>query len=430
MSDGLNIAINAQIPPGRGFGGVEYVLVALVQALGQLDGPEQYTLITHWENADWLQPYIGPNQRTVPGPRPMERFGGSTPRALRPLAKRLHRMAVSFLGPEVLPRRPLVPVSDGFYEGLGCDVIHFPYQRFVICALPSIFNPHDLQHRHFPQFFGVEELLLRETIYTTACHHAHTVAVINEWVKGDVLRHYNPHPDKVQIIPLAVPSAPYPDPTPQKLAAVKAAYALPGVFMIYPAVTWPHKNHLRLLDALALLRDRGLRVNLICTGHQGEYYYDAIQPRLDALKLGEQVRFLGLVPAEDLRALYQLAQFLIHPTLFEASSSVIGEAWRDGLPVTCANVTALPDLVLDGAVLFDPYSVESMADAIRHMATDAHLRTTMHERGVRRLADFSWERSARAYRALYRRAAGRPLDAEEQHLLAWDWGRYPQREGE
>lgn len=426
----LKIAINAQILPTGGHGGVINVLLALLKALGQLDGPEQYTLITHWQEPDWLKPHLSPNQRIVAGPRPHERFSGRTPGPLRPLLMRLHRAALAFLGPDLVAQHPRVPVSDGYYERLGCDVIHFPYQEFTICALPSIFNPHDLQHRHFPQFFSPRELLWRETLYPTACHFAHTVPVVSQWVKDDILRQYNLHPDKVQVVPLAPPSTPFPEPSAEGLAAVRAKYDLPEAFMFYPAVTWPHKNHGRLLEAVALLRDRGILANLICTGHQSEHFTQELAPRLDALRLHDRVRFLGTVPGEDLRALYRLAQFLVIPTLFEASSSVIGEAWRDHLPVTCSNVTSLPELVLDGAVLFDPHSVESIADAIGRMTTDAGLRDTMRERGVRRIADFNWERSARAYRALYRRAAGIPLDEEEQHLLSWDWGNHPLRNGD
>ncbi|MBN2305155.1 MAG: glycosyltransferase family 4 protein [Anaerolineae bacterium] len=428
----LKIAINAQLVPGSDAGGVEGVLIALVKALGQLtDGPEEYTIIGPWQQPDWLQPYLGPNQRIVAGPRPKERFGGRVPRPLRPAVRRLHHALLQFIGADALQSRPLVPVSDGFYENLGCEAIHFPFQQFVICALPSIFNPHDLQHRHFPQFFTPRQLLERETLYPAACHFSQAVAVASQWIKGDVMRQYHVDPSKVQVIPFAPFSEAYVPPTPDVLATVRQKYALAGSFALYPAVTWPHKNHLRLLDALAHLRDRdGVRANLVCTGFLSEYYHATIKPHIAALGLGEQVRFLGLVPRDDLRALYRLADFVVSPSLFEAASSMMFEAWQDGTPVTCSNVTSLPQQAGDAALLFDPYSVDDIAGAMGQMAASADLRADLVARGTRRSEDFTWDRTARAYRALYRRLAGRVLSDEDQDLLAWDWMQDPRRNSE
>ena len=170
----LRVAVNAQLLPGRGSGGVESVVVGLVRALGQLDdGPEEYTIIGPWQDPNWLEPYIGPNQRIVRGPRPVEYLLGRSMGPLRSPARKLRDFLVRSLGISGLQHQ--VAISDGFYESLGCDVIHFPYQQFVICARPTIYNPHDLQHLHYPQFFSPSTIAGRETIYPAGCHFAHTV---------------------------------------------------------------------------------------------------------------------------------------------------------------------------------------------------------------------------------------------------------------
>lgn len=423
----LTVAINAQLLPNSGAGGVVSVVIGLVSALGRLDdGPEEYVIIGPWEEPDWLQPYLGPNQRIVRGPRRQdikERPFRSVPRVLRPVVRKVHRAIYRFVNP---PSVPTVPVSDGFYEGLGCDVIHFPYQQFIICALPSIYNPHDLQHLHYPQYFTPQTIARREVVYQAGCHFAHTVVVGSQWVKQDIVRHYRVDPDKIQVIPWAPPTQAYPNPTDEQLAAVKAKYQLRQPFAFYPAMTWEHKNHLRLLEALAYLRDqKGLSVDLVCTGALKSPFWPRIEAHLGKLNLNGQVRFLGMVPPEDLRAIYRLAQFVVVPTLFEAASGPVFEAWQEGVPVACSNVTSLPEQVGDAGLLFDPYSVEAIADAIRYMATDESLRRELIRRGQRRLQDFSWERTAKAYRAVYRRAARRPLTDEDRWLLSWDWMRNP-----
>jgi glycosyltransferase involved in cell wall biosynthesis len=432
----LRVAINAQILPNGGAGGVESVLIGLISALGQLvDGPEEYIIIGPWQEPDWLQPYLGPNQRIVRGPQPPQQMawkpGPLEPlkRALGPLRPPLRAIwRELFPVPPPPPPRlwPEVPVSDGFYESLGCDVIYFPWQSFTLCALPSIYNPHDLQHLHYPQFFTPQTVAWRETIYPAGCHFAHTAVVGSQWVKQDVVRHYRVDSEKIQVIPWAPPTQAYPNPSDEKLAAVTARYQLHRPSAFYPAMTWEHKNHLRLLDALAYLRDReGLVVRLVCTGNHYPGFWPRIEAHLSNLNLNGQVQFLGRVPPEDLRAIYRLAQFVIVPTLFEAASGPVFEAWREGIPVGCSTVTSLPEQVGDAALLFDPYSVEAIADAVRRMATDEPLRNELIRKGQRRLQDFSWVRTAKAYRAVYRRAARRPLTEEDRYLLSWDWMRDP-----
>ena len=313
-------------------------------------------------------------------------------------------------------------------ESLGCDVVHFPTQGFTLCSVPTIYNPHDLQHLHYPQFFTMTDFIWRETQYPAGCRFAHTVAVGTQWVKDDIVRRYGTDPDKIQVIPWASPTQFYKEPIQEHLTVVARKYQIEKPFAIYPAVTWPHKNHLRLLEALAYLRDnQDLVVRLVCTGSQYEPFWPRLKTRVDELNLVAQVKFLGFVPEEDLRALYRLAQFLVMPTLYEADSCPIHEAWAEGLPVASSNATALPDQVHDAGLLFDPKEVLDIADAVERMATDDKLRDELRERGYRRGKDFDWERTARAYRAVYRRAADVALTEEDRWLLQWDWMCEPEK---
>jgi len=439
MIEPLRIAINAQLEPDKGPGGVQQALIGLIAALGELeDGPEEYVIIMSLEEPDWLKPYLGPNQRIVcraplhPAGLVKAKRGRFEPlkRLVRPLRSIVGNAWYGLFPPPPPPPRlwPEVPVSDGFYESLACHVIHFPYQHFVLCALPAVYNPHDLQHLHHPEFFTPSIIAWRETIYPAGCRFAHTIVVASQWVKDDLTRHYRVHAGKVQVIPTAPPSQAYPTPSTDTLATVKAQYRLQPPFAFYPATTWEHKNHVRLLEALALLRDRAaMVVRLVCTGSRYAAHWPRIEEHLRRLNLDEQVRFLGMVPPEDLRAIYALAQFVVIPTLFEAASQPLLEAWHEGVPVACSKVTSLPEQAGDAALLFDPLSVEAIADAVRRMATDQELRSKLISKGPERLADFSWERTAKAYRAVYRRAARRSLTDEDRWLLSWDWMRDPRR---
>jgi glycosyltransferase involved in cell wall biosynthesis len=142
-----------------------------------------------------------------------------------------------------------------------------------------------------------------------------------------------------------------------------------------------------------------------------------VRQQARALQLDKQVTFLGYVDPGHLRALYRLADFLIFPSLFEGGGFPLLEAFQEGVPVACSTATSLPEYGGDAVLLFDPQSLEAMADAIRTMLCDAELRDSLRARGSARAQLFTWEQTARTYRALYRKIAGRELGSEDADLL-------------
>jgi len=416
VSDGITVAINAQLSTGAGRGGIETFLAALIRALGELDGPEKYLLITSPKDPAWPEDILGRNQEIV-----VARERVKSEMKLTKL-DRLMRLFLNRIIRNELTKRiswPQVPISNGFYEELGCNVIHFPYQNYVLCSIPTVYNPHDLQHLHFPSNFDTRTLAWRDVVYRAGCRLSHTVVTASDWIKQDVIKHFALNSDKVCVIPWAPPTATYQ--VRGTVQSIREKYDLPLVFAFYPAMIWPHKNHVRLLKALAVLRDnRGVKLSLVLTGDLKQRG-DVIQDTVDELNLREQVKFVGLLPNEELIHFYRTAQFVIVPTLFEAASGPVFEAWQENVPVACANVTSLPEQVGKAALLFDPYSEESIAEALRIMATEPERREALSALGRKRLKDFSWERTAKAYRAVYRRAARVELSMEDKQLVGWDW---------
>ncbi len=422
----LRIAINAQIPAGSGAGGLETVLRVLT-ALGQLDGDEEYVFIGHCSDADWLKPLLSERQTLVRAPHPEQPQPNRTETLkrvlgpLRPLARGVKRL-VAPLPPKL---QPSVPTSDGFYENLNCDVIHFPYQDYVYCRVPTVYNPHDLQHLHYPEFFAPEEIQRRETIYPAACRAAHTVVVASQFIRQDVIKRYETRAGKIQVIPWSPPEIELNEFTEKDADILLEKYQCPPrPFILYPAMTWEHKNHLRLLEAVHLLRERdGLKVNVVCTGHKN-FFYGRIEGRLRELNLEEQVKFTGIVEYKELSIFYRQAQFVIIPTLFEAASAPLFEAWQHGVAVACSSVTSLSEQAAGAALFFNPFSIEEIASAVKTMAASEILRADFRGRGFRRLQNFEMERTLKAYRAVYRRAAGVCLSDEDRHLLNSDWMRH------
>lgn len=409
----LRVGIDARSRTGS-TGGVQQFTVGLIASLGRLPaGSEDYLALSYADDRGWLLPVLGDSVRALDAPLPLTRRGlvGSARRAILGRAPFLRRIRSRF-APHRLDTS--VARSDGTVERAGIDVMHFVRQAAFLTELPSIYHPWDLQHLHLPEFFTAEQLRQRDVTYRAFCEAAERIVAASSWTKADLIERMGVAEEKIVVIPVAhdlnTPTAP----TPADLAAARAAFRLPERFLLYPAQTWPHKNHIRLVEAVAHLRDTGgPSVNLVLTGYQNEHFAK-VRSAVRRLRLSEQVRFAGFVTTLEVQTLYRLAVGLIFPSLFEGWGIPIVEAFQAGTPVACSNVTSLPSMVGDAALVFDPYDVESIAAAASTLWSDEAERRQLSERGQARVRLFDPEPIAANYRALYRLVAGRPMSPADQ----------------
>ena len=168
----------------------------------------------------------------------------------------------------------------------------------------------------------------------------------------------------------------------------------------------PQKNIPRLVEAFAVLRGdlethplyRDLR--LIIIGDEISKYA-TLRRAVHKYKLHKHVRFFGFVSDQTLAALYRLADAFVFPSLYEGFGLPPLEAMASGTPVITSNVSSLPEVVGDAAVLIDPYEPQAIADAMRRVLTEPALRADLQARGLARARPFSWERSIRRVREIY-----------------------------
>jgi glycosyltransferase involved in cell wall biosynthesis len=237
------------------------------------------------------------------------------------------------------------------------------------------------------------------------------------WAAEDVIANLQVPRRKVAIVPGASPLAVYGDPSAAEVASVRAARGLPDAFVLYPAQTWPHKNHLALVDALALLRRDGVRVDAVCAGWQNDFF-PQIEERAHETRVAEQLCFTGHLLGPELTVLYRLARALVFPSIFEGWGFPVLEAFSAGLPVVCSDTPSLREVVGGAAVTFDPTRPEDIAAKLRRVWEVEGLRRELAERGRARSREFSWERTARICRAHYRQVAGKRLSEEDRALVA------------
>jgi glycosyltransferase involved in cell wall biosynthesis len=418
----LRVCVDARLTSGQA-GGVEQAVIGLATGLSALtDGDEQYL----FHAGDWIDPYLsGPCRRLTTTTTTTTTAAAAGP-ASRPrlrtrvarVARRLLPAAATRAVDRLRDRGPVVPRSDGTLEAAGVDLVHFTHAPAFLTAVPSLYQPWDLQHRHLPQFFTAREYQSRELCYRAFCDQAAAVAVATSWGRRDLLEQFGLPPDKVIVVPAAAPTTAYAPPDPDAMAAAQRQHDLPDAFVYFPAQTWPHKNHLTLLAALRLLRDQdGLVVPLVCSGFQTDFF-PTIAARAAELGLGPQVRFLGFVDPPVVRCLYRLCRALVFPSKFEGWGLPVTEAFHAGVPVACSSAACLPDQAGGAALVFDPDDPAAIAAAVRQLWTEPATRDDLARRGRARVATFSWDLTARLYRAHYRRLAGRPLGEADLALLA------------
>lgn len=416
MTSPLRVCIDARGAVGSE-GGTTSFAISLVRALASLkDGDEEYISLVNRGDGERLQKRVGIPIEIVEG---KTRIKNSTRLFIKriPLAVQAWRTIGRLKKYTGGSPRFEIARSDGTVERHKIDVMHFTYQSAFLTNIPSIYHPHDLQHRHLPEFFTPRERAGREYTYSTFCKHASIVSVVSEWGKRDLTRSFDLPDSKVRIVHFAPDLHEFTGNSTELTKAIAEKFALPDRFVFYPARTWPHKNHLRLLRALKKLKDEGIRVSLVCSGAPTEFF-SKIKAEMNNLGLRDQVRFVGFVEYNEIGALYNLCRAVVIPTLFEAGSFPLWEAFLSNRPVACSNVTSLPEQAGDAALIFDPYDVGQIADSIRRLWTDCDIRAALVARGAANVTRYSWERTAKIFRALYRHLGNRHLTEEDLELLS------------
>src|SRR5439155_16846144 len=182
---------------------------------------------------------------------------------------------------------------------------------------------------------------------------------------------------------------------------VRERYQLHDEFVLYAGNVKPHKNLERLIRAFDIVRKRGLdHLKLVLIGDDISKYA-ALRRAVHQHQLHKYVRFLGYLPEETLAVMYRLAGVFVFPSLYEGFGLPPLEAMASGTPVVTSNVSSLPEVAGEAAVLVDPYRPEAIADGIERVLSDETLRRDLREKEFARARQFSLEASVTRVREIY-----------------------------
>jgi glycosyltransferase involved in cell wall biosynthesis len=284
------------------------------------------------------------------------------------------------------------------------DLFHAPhYVLPPLTPCKSVVTIHDCIHLRFPQYLPnrLAYAYARSSLWI-ATHRASRVMTVSEASKRDILRYFRIPQDKVDVIYNAIDERYGETPSPDEVARVQERYQLNAPYVLYAGNIKPHKNLERLIEAFhALRQDPELgHVKLLIIGDEISKYA-TLRRAVHKYKLHKHVRFFGFVPDKTLAVLYRLARVFVFPSLYEGFGLPPLEAMASGTPVITSDVSSLPEVVGDAALLIDPLDPSAIAEAMRRVLMDSPLHEELRQKGFKRVREFSWERSVRRVREIY-----------------------------
>ncbi|MEJ2009035.1 MAG: glycosyltransferase family 1 protein [Acidobacteriota bacterium] len=396
----MKIGINALGLSSGSLGGMEVYFLNLIKGIAPHDSGHNYLIwVNNRKVREMLAPYVQSNvQLAYVSQLYTYIAGGLVLLFSRP------KLAVEAAG-KFFSNQPIPVETAGIIGKIvdlnrkQPDVVHFPFSiidpSFSDIKAPIVLTIPDIQHEYCPEYFDAPTLSVRKSLYRSSAGRADVIITISEASKRAIIEKFGEPAEKIVVT--------YPGCSedfrkivdPNALAAIREKYSLPDEFVFYPAGTWPHKNHIKLLEALSVLRSKhDFQKRLIMTGIP-QNNHDRVLESVKRFGLESQVRFLNVVPFADLPAIYNMATLMVFPSLFEGFGIPLVEAMSVGLPIACSDRTSIPEVVGEAGVYFDPDNAEDIADRIYQLWNDTELKESLVKKGFEQVKLFNWKEMTR-----------------------------------
>lgn len=303
-----------------------------------------------------------------------------------------------------LARREKVDLIHFFYNW------SFPFRKQV----PSVLTVHDVIPFTFREAMGwFRNHFVYRTAIKTACRLNSMIATVSRFSAQDIATKVGVPAEKIRVVnnglrtPAAIDDS--------RRNEMRKRYGLDGGFVLNVGGIHERKNIPGLIRAFAgLVKDHGYTGRLVITGNVSRGDYQKRMKKICDTEvrrtgMGDRIVFTGFIDDDDLDVLLDLGELLVYPSFYEGFGIPILEAMRAGTPVVTSNVTAMPEVAGDAAVLVDPSDIEAMTSGMANVLKDDQLRARLIENGKRHVAGYSWERNWKEYLAVYEEVLRTPV---------------------
>ena len=286
----------------------------------------------------------------------------------------------------------------------GVDLIHSLASTAPLWGrFRRVVTVHDLIYARFPEAHaGIRDKGMK-VLVPQAARRSHRVIADSQSTRDDLVALLGIAPGRIDVVPLGLGGVRRDAPLPER--EVRARFELGERRVVLSlSAKRPHKNLLALIGALARIPSEDRPV-LVLPGYPTAHEQE-LRERASSAGVAGDVRFPAWVSAAEVEGLWALTQAFVFPSLYEGFGLPVLEAMARGVPVACSNASSLPEVAGDAALLFDPHNEAAIAEALRRLLDDFALREQLATRGLARVAEFTWERTARLTLESYRRTLG------------------------
>lgn len=261
--------------------------------------------------------------------------------------------------------------------------------RAHVVSLPVI---HDLNFVHNPKDLAPSHAWFYNRYFPKYAQKATRIATVSEFSRLDIAKQYHIDLSKIDVVYNGV-SERFRPLTEASKQAVRKKWSAAKPYFIYVGAIHPRKNMERMLQAYDQFRQNNAEHRFVLVGNK-KWWTASMQRTLDAMKCKDEVIFTGRVSDQDLNDLMGAALANVYVSTFEGFGIPIIEAFQSGVPVITSNVTSMPEIAANAALLIDPLQTESIANAMVELSRSEQLRTDLIAKGQERAAQFTWQRSA------------------------------------
>jgi glycosyltransferase involved in cell wall biosynthesis len=276
--------------------------------------------------------------------------------------------------------------------------------------IPTLTWIPDFQHRRLPEMFSREECFARDRMFHKSSEASSIIMVMSKGVKGDFEKFLPQFTNKIKILSNAsyIPESIYEE-DPKKITD---PYNLPEKFIYVPNQFFKHKNHQTAFKAIKILKDKGVRINLVCTGSSEDYrnpaYFNELFRKVSFWNLKGQVIYLGIIPYKHVLALMRQSVSILNPSLFEGFGLTINEAKSLGKKALLSDLPVFHEQKLAKATFFNPRDVEDLAEKMTKVWQETPPGPDLKlEENARRKLPQQMEESAHSFMSAIKEATGR-----------------------
>ncbi len=286
----------------------------------------------------------------------------------------------------------------------GVHLLHsMAFVSPLLSPAPTVVTVHDLSFLRFPERFPALKRLYLTAMTRLSCRRARRIIAVSQATADETVRWLGVPPSRIDIAPHGVDHQRFRPLPPDQVTRFRQARGLPERLALFVGTLEPRKNLPTLVEAFGRTRARSQGAWLVIAGGRG-WHYQTLYRRIRELALTESVHLAGFVPNGELALWYNAATMFVYPSIYEGFGMPLLEAMACGTPVISSNVSAMPQVVGEAGLLVAPDDIEGLAEAMDHLFDDADLRADLGRRGQARAAAYTWDATAQATVASYRRA--------------------------